>query len=141
MMAHKVYVILCVVVMGLMVGCGDQKETEVDIGVGPITALKLSSKLQPKLVSKGQVLFQEKCSVCHKFDQKLIGPPLANVTQRRSPEWIMNMILNPERMIRENPTAMALLKDFDNVEMENQNLSKSEARSVLEYLRHVDSKL
>ncbi|MEM7380656.1 MAG: cytochrome c, partial [Bacteroidota bacterium] len=51
------------------------------------------------------------------------------------PEWVMNMILNPDGMLKEDPIAKALLKEYDNSIMLNQNLSEEDARAVAEYLR------
>ena len=47
----------------------------------------------------------------------------------------MNMILNPDGMLKEDPIAQALLKEYNNTPMLNQNLSEEEARAVAEYLR------
>jgi cytochrome c len=56
------------------------------------------------------------------------------VTDRRTPEWIMNMILNPEVMVAENPIAKKLLAEYLSP-MANQSLTESEARAILEYFR------
>ena len=55
--------------------------------------------------------------------------------ERRSPEWVMNMILDPEKMIKEDPLARELLIEFNGSPMANQNLSEEDARAVLEYFR------
>ena len=55
--------------------------------------------------------------------------------QRRSPEWTMNMILNPEEMVKKDPLAKELLIKFNGSPMANQNLTEDEARQVLEYFR------
>ena len=68
-------------------------------------------------------------------DQRMIGPAMEGVLERRSPEWVMNMILNPDGMLREDPIAKALLKEYNNAIMLNQNLSEEEARELLEYIR------
>jgi cbb3-type cytochrome oxidase cytochrome c subunit len=68
-------------------------------------------------------------------EQRMIGPALKDIYDRRSPEWVMNMILNPEGMLKEDPIAKALLKEYNNAQMMNQNLSKEDARAVAEYLR------
>jgi hypothetical protein len=47
----------------------------------------------------------------------------------------MNMILNPEVMIKEDPLTEELLKEFNGAPMANQNLKEDEARAVLEYFR------
>ena len=68
-------------------------------------------------------------------DQRMIGPAMAGVYERRSPEWVMNMILNPTQMLKEDPIAIALLKEYNNAIMLDQNLSEEEARDLAEYLR------
>jgi hypothetical protein len=68
-------------------------------------------------------------------DRKLIGPAMSGLYERRSPEWVMNMLLNPTEMLKQDPIASALLKEYNNVMMLNQNLSEEEARAISEYLR------
>jgi cytochrome c len=63
---------------------------------------------------------------------------VADVTERRTHEWIMNMILNPEQMIKEDPIAKKLLVESNMAVMANQNLKEDEARAILEYFRQYD---
>jgi mono/diheme cytochrome c family protein len=78
------------------------------------------------------------CSACHKIDQRVIGPALAGVTKKRTPEWIMNMIMNPNQMVKENAQARKLLAEYISP-MANQNLTEEETRFVLEYFRRNDN--
>jgi len=105
-------------------------------GIGPVENVKLTA-LNEEMAGQGQKIFEEKCSACHKIEQRYIGPPLKEVTARRSPEWIMNMIMNPEEMVQKDPVARALLAEYLSP-MANQNISREEARSILEYFRSVD---
>lgn len=107
-----------------------------DIGVGPIKKLNLE-ELNETLASKGKEIFDAKCTACHKIDTKFIGPAILGVTNRREPEWIMNMILNPENMVKENEIAKKLLIEYNGAPMANQNLTEDEARAVLEYFRKI----
>ena len=104
-----------------------------DLGIGPVKSLILG-ELDEEMVKKGEELFKAKCSACHKVDNRFIGPALAGVTERRSPEWIMNMILNPEIMVAENPAAKQLYAEYLSP-MVNQGLTENEARLLLEYFR------
>ncbi len=104
-------------------------------GVGPIKSIELPQTIDESLASKGEEIFKSKCTACHQIDSKVIGPALRGITKRRTPEWIMNMILNPENMLKEDPLAKQLLKEHNNVMMTNQNLTQEEVRAVLEYLR------
>ncbi|WP_299434248.1 cytochrome c [uncultured Maribacter sp.] len=116
----------------------ETKEVPVDLsnkGVGPITTLELNADIDAKMATAGEEKFKALCTACHMVDKRMIGPALKGVTKRRSPEWIMNMIINPDKMIKEDPIAKALLKEYNNAIMFNQNLSEEDARSILEYLR------
>ncbi len=88
------------------------------------------------LATQGEEIYSTRCITCHKMDDRYIGPALTGLLDRRSPEWIMNMILAPEKMIASDPEAQALLAEY-NVPMTNQNLTQDEARAVLEYLRQL----
>lgn len=104
-----------------------------DKGVGPITSVTLG-EIDETLAAKGKEVFKAKCTACHKINKRYIGPALKGVTKKQSPEWIMNMILNPEVMIAKNKTAKELLREFS-APMANQHLTEDEARAVLEYFR------
>ena len=104
-----------------------------DKGIGPITSLTLGD-IDQGMATEGEAIFKAKCSACHKISKRFVGPGMKGVTQRRTPEWIMNMILNPEVMVQKNEIAMQLLKEY-NAPMANQNLTEDEARKVLEYFR------
>jgi len=114
-------------------GCSSQDE---EIGIGPVKEVKLGT-IDKNLVDKGKTIFDTKCASCHKFDSKLVGPPLQGVTQRRKPEWIMNMILNPQQMTQENPAAKELFATYL-IQMTFQDVSHDDARAILEYFRSVD---
>jgi cytochrome c len=102
-------------------------------GIGPISALELA-EIDEALVANGLEIFTLKCTACHKIGKRFVGPDLTGITTRRSPEWIMNMILNPEEMVANDPIAKGLLGEFI-APMANQNLTEEEARNVLEYFR------
>jgi len=102
-------------------------------GIGPITELTLS-KIDTSLARFGKSLFKAQCVNCHKIDERYIGPALKGIAQRRSPEWIMNMMLNPIVMTQKDRIAIKLLSIYS-TQMLVQNLTKEDARSILEYLR------
>ncbi len=106
-----------------------------DKGIGPVKEVKFDPEVNAELAAKGEEIYKKMCVACHKPDQKFIGPAQKGVLDRRSPEWVMNMILNPEEMVQKDPIAMELLKEFNGVPMANQNLKQEEARAILEYFR------
>ena len=104
-------------------------------GVGPIKELTLPAEIDQDLAKKGEEIYVLKCTACHKPDQKYIGPSPQGIFERRNPAWVMNMILNPEVMIAEDPIAKKLLMEYNGSPMANQNLTEDEARAILEYFR------
>ena len=74
----------------------------------------------------------------HKPTKKFIGPAPKGILERRSPEWVMNMILNPEEMIANDPIAKQLLAEANGSPMANQHLTEEQARAVLEYFRTIE---
>lgn len=106
-------------------------------GIGPIAKgdVTLGDAIDTSMAEQGKEVYAKMCTACHKPDKKFIGPAPKGVLSRRTPEWIMNMILNPEQMVKEDPTAKALLMEFNGAPMANQNLTKEQARQVLEYFR------
>ena len=53
----------------------------------------------------------------------------------------MNMILNPERMLAEDPLAKKVMVENNMAVMANQNLTEEEARAILEYFRSLDQEV
>ncbi len=109
-------------------------------GEGKFTAdnIKLGATLDAAMASNGEKVAGTKCTSCHKLtDEKLVGPGWAGVTTRRTPEWIMNFITNPDPMIDKDPEAKAML-EICLVRMPNQSLADAEARALLEYMRKID---
>lgn len=104
-------------------------------GVGPVEEVNWPDEIDQELAATGEEKFNTLCTACHMPEQRMIGPAMAGVYERRSPEWVMNMILNPDGMLKEDPIAKALLKEYNNAIMLNQNLSREEARAIAEYLR------
>ena len=148
-MKLKLIVIACVVALAYSCGSEGKKEVKTsapvevkkeadadpmkDLGIGPIKSVTLG-EIDEAMVAEGKELFKLKCSACHKVSKRVVGPAMLGVTERRSPEWIMNMILNPEVMVAENAIAKKLLAEYL-APMANQNLTEKEARVILEYFR------
>jgi mono/diheme cytochrome c family protein len=109
-------------------------------GEGKWTAenVEITDNLDEAKAKSGENISNTKCLSCHKLtDEKLVGPGWKDVTKRRTPEWIMNFITNPDVMIDKDPEAQAML-EICLVRMPNQNLSDQEARDILEFMRKND---
>ncbi len=107
-------------------------------GVGPIINVILEDKVNISMANSGEKLFNQLCTSCHIINEDYIGPAMSGILDRRSPEWIMNMILNPIQMLEEDPIAIELLQKYNFEYMYDQNLLEEEAREILEYFRLLD---
>lgn len=104
-------------------------------GIGPITEpVTLPSQADPAMASAGKSAFDTKCAACHAMGERLVGPPLGEVTARRTPAFVLNMILNPQEMVERHPVGKQLLAEYT-AYMPNLGLTEGEARQILEYLR------
>ncbi len=103
-------------------------------GIGPIKEAMILGPIDNALAIQGDTIFTNLCTSCHKMEKRHVGPALNGVLERHSPAWIMNMILNPEQMVKEDPVAKELFAEYLSP-MANQNLTEDEARAVLEYFR------
>ncbi|HSI76076.1 MAG TPA: cytochrome c [Lunatimonas sp.] len=107
-------------------------------GIGEITHVDLGDEIDPTMVKMGKSIYDMKCSSCHKLtDQRVVGPGFQGVTNRRKPEWIMNMITNVDVMLEQDPAAQAMLEECL-TKMPNQNVSIGDARNILEFFRNND---
>ena len=110
-----------------------------DKGIGEIKNVTLNNPLDADMIKRGKAIYEMKCAACHKTSsQRVVGPGFAGITEKRTPEWIMNMITNVEVMLEEDPVARELLKQCL-VRMPNQNLSIGDARDVLEWIYDNDA--
>ena len=106
-----------------------------DKGIGPVSTLTLEEAIDETMAKNGEELYNQMCSACHKPTVKFIGPAPKDILKRRSPEWVMNMILNPQEMVETNATAKALLEEYNNVPMTDMGITEEQARDILEHFR------
>ncbi len=100
--------------------------------------ITISHPLDQGMVTSGKAVYELKCQSCHRLtEDRLVGPGWKNVTQRRQPVWIMNMITNVDIMLETDEEAQKQLEQCL-VRMPNQNITKEEARQVLEFMRNND---
>ena len=114
---------------------------ELKHGIGPIKKeLKLGPIDEAKAL-EGEKIFESKCATCHKLDEKYTGPAQRNVLQRVSPEFFVNMVLNPDENTEKHPHAQEMLIKYNMQKMTNQNINVKDALSLLEYFRVLDREL
>ena len=110
---------------------------EMEQGIGPIHDMELGP-LDAALATTGEAAFVMKCSACHKIEERYIGPELGQVLARRTPEFVMNQMLNANEMVQRHPVVKQMLAEYY-TPMPVQVTDHDEARAILEYLRSVQT--
>lgn len=107
-------------------------------GIGQVKHVTLNNPLDAERVRRGKDIYEMKCQPCHRLDdQRVVGPGWKDITRKRRPEWIMNMITNVDVMLDQDPEAQKLL-ELCLTRMPNQNVSIGDARDILEFMRQND---
>jgi nitrite reductase (NO-forming) len=101
--------------------------------------MEASSVPSNPFAADGKMAFETKCLACHSIGQgKKLGPDLVGVTQRRTDPWLMQWLAEPEKMLLSDASAKAMLKEYNNIPMPNQGLSKKEISQYLAYFHWID---
>lgn len=114
---------------------GGLTSAQLRLGIGPIQEPIALTLIDPVLANRGRTLFAVHCMSCHRMESSKVGPELGQVLDRRTPEYVMNMILNPLEMVKLHPTARELAISFPGKYMPKRIKDTTEARALLEYIR------
>lgn len=114
---------------------GELTDFELQHGIGPITEPLDLDEIDLERAQRGADLFDSRCASCHRMEERFVGPPVGNVAENRSPEFVVNFILNPEEMVERHPVGEALLQEYLTI-MPYQNVSEERALEILDFLRH-----
>jgi cytochrome oxidase Cu insertion factor (SCO1/SenC/PrrC family) len=115
-----------------------------------IAATNYATAPKPELPTMGENLFRSRCTVCHtngggarvvgggeeiEKNQLRAGPDLLGVAEKRSHAWLARWLTNPGKMLaEEDPVAVELYKDYDEIIMPNFRLSEVEVNALIEYI-------
>jgi copper(I)-binding protein/cytochrome oxidase Cu insertion factor (SCO1/SenC/PrrC family) len=90
-------------------------------------------------ISDGEKLFRTRCSICHAIggdaSDRLVGPNLYRVTERRDPNWLMDWIRAPDEMIAKGDSlALALHEQYQGITMPNLRLSDVDIAALMKFM-------
>ncbi len=132
---------MAILISVALAGCKSNKQGEdaltdfqLTYGIGPISQQMDLKPIDRAYAKTGEKLYNEKCLSCHELDTEKNGPPLRDITFRRKPEFIMNMMLNPDQMTRRHPEMRKLYAQYKAL-MAVPELKQEDARAILEFLR------
>jgi|GEM_PF-2475059 len=82
----------------------------------------------------GKELFEKQCASCHSIGGgDGAGPDLKDVAAKRTPEWLVGIITQPDKLTAKDPAQAELVKKFG-MEMPNLGVSQDDARKIVAFL-------
>jgi len=128
--------VVAFIVVGLAAFVGCKSDAKSGGGKAPAKAASASFTIStdPAVIAEGEKLYASKtCSACHQLDTRAVGPPLRGVTNRRSPEWLQSMIVDPMGFVKTDPEAKKLFEEYK-TPMATPPVSQEEARAIIAYM-------
>lgn len=112
-------------------------EFQLEHGIGPVKEVVEVGEVDPELAAQGKEVFEAKCTACHRENERYVGPRVDEILDRRSPTYVMNMIMNPDEMTKKHPEAKKMLQEYLSP-MPFQNVTVEQARAIVEYFRTIE---
>ena len=89
----------------------------------------------------GEALFKANCTSCHAVKEKVIGPALKGISQRRSEDWLLKWVKNSSSLIKSGDEyAVKIFKDNNGVAMTSFNLKDEEIKAIFSYIKSEELK-
>lgn len=92
-------------------------------------------------VAEGKKLYKKHCTQCHKINQKLVGPALAGINDKKSESWLIPWIKNSQKMIESGDEyAVKIFNEYNQTIMPPMPINDKEVKSVLAYIEQETKK-
>ncbi|HAS45661.1 MAG TPA: hypothetical protein DCS93_34580 [Microscillaceae bacterium] len=114
----------------------------------PATTTTSSTPTNPRtdslimVFNEGQALFNQNCLQCHTTNkERMIGPGLLGVLERREVGWVTAFIKNSQKLIASGDSiAVALYNEYNKTQMQSFALNQEQMQSLLFYLANLGRK-
>ncbi len=119
-----------------LLSCGNDEEQWIEEhGYGPISEPLELDDIDKERALEGKQIFESYCQACHTMNAAISGPALGRITERRTPEFVINYTLNPRENRQNHPIGREIAENYS-AGMASTGISKEQALAVLEYLRY-----
>jgi mono/diheme cytochrome c family protein len=96
-----------------------------------------ASPAEAAAIAEGDNLFKNNCAQCHAVNDKVVGPALAGITQRRSISWLIPWVKNSSKVVASGDEyAVKLFADYGKQQMPAfPQLSDKEIKSIVAWVK------
>ncbi len=90
--------------------------------------------------TEGEEIFDKECTACHRMDQKLVGPPLQNITKQFDKKWLLSFIVDNQKLIEKGDSAaIKIWLEYNKSPMPNfKHLTQKDLEKLYYYLDHYE---
>jgi cytochrome c551/c552 len=86
------------------------------------------------ITGKGEMLFNNNCSTCHKPDEDFVGPALKDAASRWPNKALLYaFVKNPDSVIQKDIYALSLQQKYSSLMTPFPNLSSDDINAILAY--------
>ncbi len=110
-----------------------------DASMGAIGLIDATGSAGGTPAEIGARIVAERCNACHvpAAGAPRIAPDLADVTKRRTDQWLTDWLNDTPKMLASDPVAKQLLEQWK-TQMPPQNLTQEQVKQVLAHFHKVD---
>ncbi|MBI5857714.1 MAG: c-type cytochrome [Sphingobacteriales bacterium] len=101
-----------------------------------------SGRVSAQDLAAGEGTFKQLCAACHRIGGgPLVGPDLANITQRRPHDWILKFVKSSQSVVKSGDKyADSLFQAFNKVVMPDQpTLTDEQVNNIISYIDNKSS--
>jgi len=99
-----------------------------------VFSLLLFTNIQAQDAANGKKLFAEKgCIGCHTLENKLVGPPLKGIADKRDKEWLYSFIKDSQKFKETDADAKAIIDEFGGIMMPVHAITNAEIDDIISY--------
>ena len=92
-------------------------------------------------IAAGDALFKNNCAQCHAVNEKVVGPALKGITQRRPVSWLIPWIKNSSKLVASGDEyAVKIYNEYQKQQMPSFALSDKEITSILAWVTAEEGK-
>jgi cytochrome c oxidase subunit 2 len=97
----------------------------------------LSLSVKAQSLEEGEKLYNANCVSCHAIKERVVGPALKNVHERRDEKWLLNWIRNSQKLIKSgDPIANELSKEYNGLVMPSyEQFTDAQIAGILQYIK------
>lgn len=95
----------------------------------------------PAVISAGEALFKQNCTVCHAVNERVVGPALRDIHIRRPLPWTISFVRNSQKVIQSGDEyAVKLYNEYNKTQMTSFDFSDDEIISIVAYVKAESTK-